>query len=70
MGYLIYDDLNVKYTGYDVYENIININNKKSPNYTFKHLDFIENKRVLESTDLCIIKDVLQHLPTKSIYEF
>jgi len=69
-SYLIYDDLNVKYTGYDVYENIININNKKFPNYTFKHLDFIENKHILESTDLCIIKDVLQHLPTKSIYEF
>lgn len=69
-SYLIYDNLNINYIGYDVYENIININNKKFPRYTFKHLDFIENKHVLKYADLCIIKDVLQHLPTKNIYEF
>ena len=69
-SHLIYDNLDIKYTGFDVYENIININNKKFPRYTFKHLDFIENKHVLKYADLCIIKDVLQHLPTKNIYEF
>ena len=64
---LIYDNLDVNYTGYDIYEKIIKVNKNKYPQYKFIHLDFIHNTNILENGDLCIIKDVLQHLCNKDI---
>ena len=66
-SYLIYENLNIDYYGYDVYEKFVNENKKKYPQYNFIHADFIENKHILENGDLCIIKDVLQHLCNKDI---
>jgi len=71
-GKYIYDDLNIKYYGYDTYNKIID-HHKKSEyddRYTFIHLDFFGNKEQLVPADLCILKDVLQHWELNDIYTF
>ena len=62
-GNLIYDDLDILYTGYDTYKKIIDYNLKQnsSPKYSFIHLDFYYKKESIINGDLCILKDVLQH---------
>ena len=72
-GDLIYDDLNVEYTGYDTYKKIVDYNNKKYENdysINFKHLDFYTYRDQIKSADLCIIKDVIQHWKLEEIYTF
>lgn len=66
----IYKDLNITYIGYDAYEKMSLFLSKKykDSKYKFIHLDFIENKEKIESGDLCIIKDILQHLEIEEIY--
>jgi mannosyltransferase OCH1-like enzyme len=71
-GKYIYDDLNILYNGYDIYEKIIE-NNKKNfskNKYKFFNIDFLNKKETIISTDLCIIKDVLQHWKLDDIYIF
>ena len=75
IGLTLYDKLNIEYTGYDAYEGVINFNKdkfKEHPNFHFIHSDFSaeEYREYLEEADLCIIKDVLQHWPTKNVIEF
>jgi len=72
IGRLLYDDINVSYTGYDVYKKIIDyhITQYPEPKYTFKHLDFYTNKESIIEGDMCILKDVIQHWPTEEIYVF
>tara|TARA_B100001093_G_scaffold341800_1_gene326592 strand:+ start:11082 stop:11681 length:600 start_codon:yes stop_codon:yes gene_type:complete len=72
IGRLIYDDLNISYTGYDTYKKIIDYNITQYPKlkYTFKHLDFYTNKESIIEGDMCILKDVLQHWSTNEIYVF
>ena len=72
MGRLIYDDINVLYTGYDTYKKIIDyhITQYPEPKYTFKHLDFYTNKDSIVEGDMCILKDVLQHWAINEIYTF
>ena len=83
IGRKIYDTLNVKYTGYDTYKDLIISHNKKfskiikhkTQNYTeykFEYADLSNQqcRNSLKSTDLCIIKDVLQHWSNKDIIEF
>jgi hypothetical protein len=69
-GPSIYDDLDIIYTGYDVYNKIINYNKKiyTLPKYNFIHLDFLNNKDSVLNGDLCILKDVLQHWSFEHIY--
>lgn len=72
-GELIYGDLNnIKYTGYDAYKKIIETHQLKYSQlkYNFFHLDIVSQKEEIVDADLCIIKDVLQHWPTKDIYTF
>tara|TARA_R110000824_G_scaffold121647_4_gene277915 strand:- start:265 stop:927 length:663 start_codon:yes stop_codon:yes gene_type:complete len=71
-GELIYDDLNISYTGYDTYKKVIDYNTSiySLPKYSFKHLDFATNKEDIIKGDLCILKDVLQHWNLKNIYTF
>jgi hypothetical protein len=68
----IYDDLNIKYYGYDTYSKIIEKNNSihKDSKYSFKHLDIFNEWENIYPTDLCIIKDVLQHWRLADIYTF
>lgn len=68
-GPLIYDDLDISYTGYDVYKKVIdyNIGHFK---YNFKHLDFCNEKEKIIKADMCILKDVLQHWSLDNIYTF
>ena len=62
-GNLIYDDLDILYTGYDTYKKIIDYNLKQHslPKYSFIHLDFFNKKETIINGDLCILKDVIQH---------
>jgi hypothetical protein len=71
-GKLIYDDLDVSYTGYDAYKKIIEYNSAQCalPKYTFNHLDFCNNKESIRFGDLCILKDVIQHWSLANIYTF
>jgi hypothetical protein len=71
-GPFIYEDLDVLYTGYDAYRKLVDYNSitHSAPKYTFKHLDFCYNKESIESADLCVLKDVIQHWPLANIYEF
>ncbi len=71
-GKLIYDDLNIIYTGYDTYKKIINYNSTQYslPKYSFMHLDFCNNKENIINGDLCILKDVIQHWSLENIYNF
>jgi hypothetical protein len=71
-GKLIYDDLDIKYTGYDTYKKIIDYNLKQYslPKYFFEHLDFFNNKENIINGDLCILKDVIQHWKIDEIYIF
>jgi hypothetical protein len=69
----IYDNLEISYTGYDVYKNLINHLNKKYKNN--KKYNFIQNDAILDvknisKADLCILKDILQHWPTLRIVKF
>ena len=71
-GKLLYDDLNVSYTGYDTYNKIIQYNSTQHANnkYNFIHLDFFTYKEDIISGDLCILKDVIQHWSLDNIYTF
>ena len=72
IGPAIYDELDIKYTGYDAYNKIIEYHNARINNpqkYTFIHSDFTKKSELvkLKSADLCILKDVLQHWPYRTI---
>lgn len=71
-GKLIYDDLDILYTGYDTYKKIIEYNliQHSLPKYFFVHLDFYNNKERIIKGDLCILKDVIQHWEMNEIYTF
>ena len=71
-GHLIYDDLDVTYTGYDTYKKIIEYNSRQysKPKYTFIHSDFCNKKDQIINADMCILKDVLQHWSLDNIYTF
>ena len=69
-GKLIYDDLDIIYTGYDTYKKIIiyNLNQYSLPKYSFIYLDFCDNKECIINADICILKDVIQHWSLVNIY--
>ena len=71
-GKLIYEDLDILYTGYDTYLKVINYNIKQHslPKYSFIHLDFYNKKESIIKGDLCILKDVIQHWKIDEIYTF
>lgn len=60
----------VTYHGYDVVDHIIEVNRQ---NYNLPGINFHVMPKIikeLEKADLLIIKDVLQHLPNKEIFQF
>jgi glycosyltransferase involved in cell wall biosynthesis len=69
---LIYDDLDISYTGYDTYKKIIEYNSLHlfPPKYSFIHLDFFTYKENIVNGELCILKDVLQYWSLDEIYTF
>ena len=70
-GNLIYDDLDITYTGYDAYKKIIDYNSRQdSSKYSFLHLDFYNNRENIINGDLCILKDVVMHWSVDNIYTF
>jgi len=71
-GKLLYDDLDVLYTGYDAYKKVIDYHklNYALPKYSFVHLDFFNDKENIITGDMCILKDVIQHWSLDNIYSF
>jgi hypothetical protein len=72
-GCAIYDNLDVYYFGYDVYENIINYDKKEympAYKYHFDVLDCYNNMSSVLLGNLCVIKDVFQHWSDNSICVF
>jgi len=71
-GKLIYDSLDISYIGYDAYKKIIDYNSTQHTlsKYSFKHLDFCNNKESIINGELCILKDVIQHWSLDNIYTF
>ena len=71
-GKLIYDDVDISYTGYDAYKKVIDYNSTQYPvpKYVFTHLDFCNNKEKIINGDMCILKDVIQHWSLDNIYIF
>ena len=75
IGLLLYGKTNIDYTGYDAYKGVIDYNNnkfKEYSNFNFIHSDFtsVKDRENINNADLCIIKDVLQHLPNNTIIKF
>jgi GR25 family glycosyltransferase involved in LPS biosynthesis len=71
-GKLIYDKLDILYTGYDIYKKIIEYNSEQYslPKYSFINLDFCNKKENIINGDICILKDVIQHWSLDNIYTF
>lgn len=71
-GPFIYGDLDITYTGYDVYSKIIDYHNNHIDNnkYKFFKLDFCNNPSQIADADIYIIKDVIQHWCNNNIYRF
>lgn len=71
-GKIIYDDLDILYSGYDTYKKVTDYNSKNylTPKYSFIHLDFFNNKESIVNGELCILKDVIQHWEMDEIYTF
>jgi hypothetical protein len=71
-GTLIYDNLDIMYTGYDTYGKVIeyNKNINSRPKYNFMHMDFLNNMENIVNGDMCILKDVIQHWSLENIYSF
>jgi hypothetical protein len=71
-GKILYDDLDITYVGYDTYKKIVDYNSTQFslPKYSFKHLDFCNQKESITNGELCILKDVMQHWPLSDIYNF
>jgi len=71
-GKLIYDDLDILYTGFDAYKKVIDYNSTQFslPKYSFLHLDFFYKKEDIVNGDLCILKDVLMHWSVEEINIF
>ena len=64
---LVLDELkgSAKFTGCDIVESLITEHKKKYPQYSFKHLDFVEDN--IPEGELIICREALQHLPIKDI---
>jgi len=69
-GTSIYDGLSIRYVGYDTYEKVIKSHQSRYPNYSFIHSDFYTERENLLPSDLCILKDVIQHWKMEEIYSF
>ena len=70
-SFLIYENKDVLYYGYDAYDKVVQRNQKKYPQYKFIHLDILNNIHALEEeADLCILKDVVQHWTCDEIISF
>lgn len=68
-GMWLYKDLPIKYTGYDAYQKVVEANKRDYPGFQFHHLDFVKDMDQVVSADVCILKDVLQHLLLVDIYQ-
>jgi hypothetical protein len=64
-GRYIYDDLDIKYHGYDGYEKFEKV--YTDTKYVFTCMDFCKNKEDIDGADLCILKDVICHWSVKDI---
>lgn len=64
------DFSNVQYTGYDVAKYVIDANTKEYASDTVNFVQYDGNFNALNSADLLVCKDVLQHLPNENVHNF
>lgn len=72
IGEILFSDKEIDYTGYDVYNELINYLNSKhgSERKRFIKLDASSEKEKIKSADLLLCKDVLQHWDNASVVDF
>ena len=69
-SFLIYDFLpGIDYLGIDCVKSLILYNTKKFPKYHFRQFNFVKEPDKIRDSDLYILKDVLQHLKLRDIYQ-
>jgi hypothetical protein len=66
----IFENLSIRYHGYDAYNEIILYNKNQHPDFNFTHLDAYSQRDKLEPADLLILKDVLPHWSNHEITTF
>ncbi len=71
-GPLIYDGLEIEYTGYDTYRPLIEHHSRMGGARRFECVDVssAEGMAALRAADVCILKDVIQHWSTARIRAF
>lgn len=71
-SHLIYNGLDVEYTGYDCYKSVVEANRLQFPqsNYAFEHLDVFNDRNKIKDAELYVLKDILQHWTCDEIYTF
>lgn len=71
-GPAIYGDLSCSYVGYDIYQEMIDSHNKiyKSDTWRFECKNCAAELDELESADLLVVKDVLQHWSDEYVANF
>jgi hypothetical protein len=69
IGPHIYQDTNVVYNGYDIYEPLVNLNNSHFTRYNTNYfvLDFYNDMHKITFSDLLILKDVLSYWDNECI---
>ena len=72
LGSSLFYNLDIKYTGYDVYNDVIKFlqTTYAKPEFNFIHLDIFNNRDNIENADLFILKDVMQHWDDPSVKEY
>lgn len=72
IGEALFDGLDLEYTGYDVYGDLVAHLNKKhgGPKRSFIKLDSSTDKESVKDADLLVCKDVLQHWDDQSVVDF
>lgn len=72
LGSELYYNLDIEYNGYDVYFDLITYlkTEYNKPNFNFIHLDIFGKREDIKSSDLLIVKDVVQHWDDPTTEEF
>jgi hypothetical protein len=72
--YPLYFGTDVEYTGYDIYEPLINTHKKvpeyQDPKWSFEFKHCYSDRDTMKDADLMILKDVLQHWTDTEIVSF
>lgn len=63
-------DIEILYTGYECFKTLVQLNNKKFPEATIRHLDMHAQTEKMESADCLLLKEVMQHWENDQLLRF